>query len=171
MFSIPVAEAFDAVDAALEALGALDWDGLPIRERLESLDRLETVRRRAAARSLNLLGSVHRSGHQALGGATAKIIADVIRISPADARRRIRDAEQLQPRTTLTGEVLGPSLPATAAAWLPRAKVASSPILSKNITQRTTPRALAGRPAATMVRNNKPAATSWRATRKRPARV
>jgi hypothetical protein len=52
-----------------------------------------------------------------LGGATAKIIADVIRISPADARRRIRDAEQLQPRTTLTGEVLGPSLPATAAAW------------------------------------------------------
>jgi hypothetical protein len=117
MFSIPVAEAFTAVDAALQALGALDWDGMPVRERLTALDRLETVRRRAAAQSLDLVGSVQRSGDQALGGATAKVIADVIRISPAEARRRIRDAAQLQPRSTLTGEALAPPLPATAAAW------------------------------------------------------
>jgi hypothetical protein len=117
MFSIPGLEAFSAVDAALEALGALDWDGMPVRERLTALDRLETVRRRVAARSLELVGSVQRSGDPDLGGATAKVIADVIRITPAEARRRLRDAAQLQRRTTLSGESLAPSLSATATAW------------------------------------------------------
>ncbi|MFN8071583.1 MAG: HNH endonuclease signature motif containing protein [Mycobacterium sp.] len=117
MFSTPVGRAFTAVEAAVEALGALDWDALPVRERLEALDRLETMRRRSAAVSLDLVGSVDRSGDAALGGACAKVIADVIRISPREARHRLRDAGQLQPRTTLTGDVLPPDLPATAKAW------------------------------------------------------
>lgn len=117
MFSIPVAEAFTAAEAAVEGLGALDWDSLPIRERLEALDRLETLRRKAAACSLDLVGSVDRSKEPALGGAAAKVIADVIRVSPTEARRRIRDASQLQPRTTLTGQTVPPALPATAKAW------------------------------------------------------
>ena len=117
MLSNRVSAAFAAVDAAVAALGALDWDALPIRERLEGLDRLETVRRRTAATALGLVGSVERSGERTLGGVAAKVIADVVRISPAEARRRIRDAGQLQPRTTLTGDVLAPALPATATAW------------------------------------------------------
>jgi hypothetical protein len=117
MLSNQVSEALSAVDAAAEALGALDWDALPIRDRLEALDRLETVRRRTAATGLDLVGSVDRSGDQALGGVAARVIADVVRISPAEARRRIRDAGQLQPRTTLTGDSLPPALPATAKAW------------------------------------------------------
>nr|WP_237761631.1 HNH endonuclease signature motif containing protein [Mycobacterium kyorinense] len=40
-----------------------------------------------------------------------------LRISCAEARRRVRDAAQLAPRTTLTGEVLPPDLPATATVW------------------------------------------------------
>lgn len=110
-------DAFDALDAAVQAVGALDWDAMPIPERLESLDRLETIRRRAAATSLDLVGSVERSREPALGGAVAKVIADVVRISPTEARRRIRDAGQLQHRTTLTGQTLPPALPATAKAW------------------------------------------------------
>ena len=106
-----------ALDAAVQAVGAVDWDSLPIRARLEALDRLETIRRRAAAASLDLIGSVQRSKDPAVGGATARIIADVVRITPAEARRRIRDAGQLQPRTTLTGQSLPPELPATAKAW------------------------------------------------------
>ena len=117
MLSDQVSASFAAVEGAVQALGALDWDALPIRERLEALDRLETVRRRTAAAALDLVGSVDRSGEQVLGGVAAKVIADVVRISPAEARRRIRDAGQLQPRTTLTGEVLAPALPATAKAW------------------------------------------------------
>ena len=117
MLSDRVSASFAAVEGAVQALRALDWDALPIRERLEALDRLETVRRRTAAAALDLVGSVDRSGQQVLGGVAAKVIADVVRISPAEARRRIRDAGQLQPRTTLTGEVLAPALPATAKAW------------------------------------------------------
>ncbi len=109
--------ALSAVDDAVEALRALDWDQLAVRERLGALDRLETVRRKAAACSLDLVGSVERCGAQELGGVSARVIADVIRISPQEARRRIRDAAQLQTRTTLTGQTLPPSLPATAKAW------------------------------------------------------
>ncbi len=106
-----------ALDAAVQALGGLDWDAVPTRGRLEALDRLETVRRRATAAALDLVGSVDRSRDPALGRATARIIADVVRITPTEARRRIRDASQLQSRTSLDGQVLPPPLPATAKAW------------------------------------------------------
>mgnify|MGYP002737478117 CR=1 FL=1 len=112
-----ITDALAAQDSAVEGLGGLNWDAAPIRERLEALDRLETIRRRAAAASLDLVGSIDRAKDPALGGATAKVIADVVRITPAEARRRLRDTEQLKPRTNLTGEVLPPALPATAKAW------------------------------------------------------
>jgi hypothetical protein len=117
MFSSSVGEAFAAIDAAMQDLDALDWDTVAVRERLEALERLETVRRRVAACSLKLVGALQRCGDQALGAVTAKVIADVVRISPAEARRRIKDVEQLQRRATLAGEVLPPALPATAKAW------------------------------------------------------
>ena len=106
-----------ALDGAVQELGGLDWDTVPIRERLEALDRVETIRRRAAAATLDLVGSVHRSKDPALGGSTAKLIADIVRITPSEGRRRIRDTEQLHPRATLTGQALPPALPATAKAW------------------------------------------------------
>lgn len=117
MFSIPATEALAALETAVEGLGAVDWDSLPIRARFEALDRLETVRRKASACSLDVVGSVDRSREPALGGAAAKVVADVIRVTPAEARRRIRDARQLQPGTTLTGQTMPPPLPATAMAW------------------------------------------------------
>lgn len=117
MSSIAVAEAFTALEAGVQAVGALDWDGLPIRQRLELMERLETVRRRAAACSTDIADSVARAGDPAIGTSAHKVIADVLRISPADARRRLRDAGQLRPRTSLTGQELAPELPATAKAW------------------------------------------------------
>lgn len=45
MLSIPVAEAFASLDAAVAAVGAIDWDRLPALERLDALDRLENIRR------------------------------------------------------------------------------------------------------------------------------
>ncbi len=117
MSSTAAVSALKGLDAAVQAVGALDWDAMPIRERLETLDRLETIRRRAAAAALDLVGSIDRSRDPALGGAVAKVIADVVRITPTEARRRIRDAAQLQPRITLTGQTLPPALPATAKAW------------------------------------------------------
>jgi hypothetical protein len=45
MLSIPVAEAFASLDAAVAAVAGIDWDRLPALERLDALERLETVRR------------------------------------------------------------------------------------------------------------------------------
>lgn len=111
------ADVFAALDAAVLAVGGLNWDGLPVGERLDALDRLETVRRRACACSADLALSIDRSNDKSIGKAAPRVIADVLRISPSEARRRIRDARQLAPRTTLTGQSLPPELPATAKAW------------------------------------------------------
>ena len=117
MSSNTVADAFAALQAGVQAVGALDWDRLPVRQRLELMERLETVRRQAGACSLDIASSVDRSGDPAIGSRAHKVIADVLRISLADARRRLRDAEQLRARTSLAGEQLPPELPATAKAW------------------------------------------------------
>jgi hypothetical protein len=103
-------DALATLDAAVQAVGGLDWEAVAVRERLGALDRLETMRRRAGAAALDLLGSIERSKDPALGGATAKIVADILRITPTEARRRIRDTGQLHHRTSLTGQALPPLL-------------------------------------------------------------
>jgi hypothetical protein len=110
-------EAFATLTAGLEAVGALDVDAMPVGEQLGALDQLETVRRRVAALAGDLAVALEQHTRAELGGVCHKVIADVVRITPAEARRRLRDAAQLQPRTTLTGESLAPELPATAKAW------------------------------------------------------
>lgn len=110
-------EAFAQLDAAVEAVGALDWDSLSTRDRLAALDRLETARRRQFASSHDIVGSLDRNDHGEIGAILHKVIADVVRISLTEARRRMRDAAQLSPRTTLSGQPVPAELPATAKAW------------------------------------------------------
>jgi hypothetical protein len=117
MFSIQVSDALGALDAAAEVAGALDWDAMPASERLQVLDRLEAVSRRQTATSHDIVASLDRTDDGQLRPLLPKVIADVLRISLAEARRRVRDAAQLGPRTTLTGERLPPELPSTAKAW------------------------------------------------------
>jgi hypothetical protein len=117
MLSIPVAEVFASLDAAVAAVGAIDWDRLPALERLDALERLETIRRRHTTCSHDITGSLDRNDDGQIGPALHKVIADVLRISPTESRRRLRDAAQLHPRTTLTGAPMPPELPATATAW------------------------------------------------------
>ena len=117
MLSTPVDTAFTALDAAVEALGALDFGALAAGEQLQALERLETVRRKATAVSYDVAAVIARDEGKVLGGVAHKVIADVLRTTVGEARRRTRDAAQLSPRTTLTGQQLPPLLPATAKAW------------------------------------------------------
>lgn len=94
-----ITEALAGLDAAVATVGAIDRDGLPVTELLESLDRLETARRHATACACDAAAAVDRRDERALGGRSHRVIADVLRISPADAKRRINDATQLCPRT------------------------------------------------------------------------
>lgn len=110
-------DAVTAVDDALTTLGALDWDALPVGELCAVIERFETTRRRATVITHHLALSLDGRDEAERGGPGHKLLADVARLSPKEARRRIRDAEQLAPRTSLTGQPLPPALPATATAW------------------------------------------------------
>lgn len=112
-----ITEAFAQLDAAVEAVGALDWDSLSTRDRLAALDRLETARRRQFASSHDVVSSLDRNDHGEIGAILHKVIADVVRVSLTEARRRMRDAAQLSPRTTLSGQPVPAELAATAKAW------------------------------------------------------
>ncbi|WP_431231102.1 HNH endonuclease signature motif containing protein [Mycolicibacterium psychrotolerans] len=109
-----ITAALDALDAAVELLGAAGIEELPAPERFTAVERLESAVRRQVAISHEQLTHLERyEGCPPI----PIVLADVLRISRAAAKRRVRDAEQLAPRRALTGEPLAPLLPETAKAW------------------------------------------------------
>jgi hypothetical protein len=112
-----VTAAFAALSTAFDDCAVLPFEALATPERLAALNRLETLRRRATALSDDLARSLAAEDMAQLGGTAHRVIADRLRITPAEARRRIHDGEQVAPRTTLTGQPLPPELPATATWW------------------------------------------------------
>ncbi|WP_375485662.1 HNH endonuclease signature motif containing protein [uncultured Mycobacterium sp.] len=112
-----VSAALEALDAAVARLRELDFDNYQPAVRLRALEHLENSRRHQAVASHDLIASLANEEFAAIGGVPHKVIADWLRISCAEARRRIHTTEQLAPRRTLTGQPLPPQLPATAQAW------------------------------------------------------
>jgi hypothetical protein len=112
-----VDEAFNALDACVAKVGGLNLGNYAPTARLHALERLETARRQLAVPSLDLIGGLVHEDPADVGGPVRKVIADWLRISCTEARRRIRDAEQLTSRVTITGQTLPPTLPATAQVW------------------------------------------------------
>ena len=107
----------DALDTAVAAIGELSFDRLEAPVRLHALERLETSRRLQIALCHDVIAGLANEDPADVGGPAVKVIADWLRISCAEARRRIRDVGQLSPRVTLTGQELPPELPATAQMW------------------------------------------------------
>jgi hypothetical protein len=107
--------ACDAVDAALDKLGALDADALSHPERLTLLERGESWRRRLPAVEHDFLNELGHASTEELGGSLARVLADRLRIYRGEVSRRIEEAADLGPRRALTGEPLAPTLEATAA--------------------------------------------------------
>ncbi|ORA18506.1 HNH endonuclease signature motif containing protein [Mycobacterium arosiense] len=112
-----VSAALDAQDAADAAIRGLNFDALSPAVRLRVLERMEASRRRQIALSHDVIAGLAKEDPAAVGGPLHKVLADWLRISYAEACRRLRDATELSPRLTLTGQELPPQLPATAAAW------------------------------------------------------
>ncbi len=103
----------DGVSGLLE----LSFDVLTTPERLAVLEQIEQEVRRLPTPCHELINGVRRQATAAeLGGTLSHALADRLRISRAEAGRRIRDAEDLGPRLSVTGEPLPPRLTATAAA-------------------------------------------------------
>lgn len=110
-------EVFDALDAGLDRLCALSFDILTTPERLRALARLERVTRRLRAPQHVLINQLDAQAcEEELGGRLHGVVADRLRITKAEAARRINEAADLGERRALSGELLAPPLGATAAA-------------------------------------------------------
>jgi len=112
-----VTAAFDALDAAVDGVAALDCDALTTREWLAWLERCERVRRRLPALEHAPINHLDRQATaEELGGKLSHAIAEWTLISRAEASRRVKEAADLGERRGLTGEPLSPVLAGTAAA-------------------------------------------------------
>jgi hypothetical protein len=95
----------------------LSYDSVTTPEILRLLERLEVEHRRLPASAHPLINKLAREADPAeLGGKLTQALANRLRISRAEASRRVHEAEDLGERTALNGEPLEPVLPATAAA-------------------------------------------------------
>lgn len=105
------------IAAGLDMVDGTDWTAMAVPERLDAMDALETDRRLTLAISNAIAATVATETVSTLGDVPKKLIADTLRITLAQADNRLKQAELLRERTTLTGEPLAPHLPATARAW------------------------------------------------------
>jgi Domain of unknown function (DUF222) len=112
-----IVEAFDALEADLDRALGLSFDALTTRERLVVLARCEVFRRRLPALEHPLINQISgQADATELGGTLPSALADRLRITRAEASRRIHEAAALGDRKAITGEPLPPLLTATAAA-------------------------------------------------------
>ena len=112
-----IVEVFNALDDDVDRLCELSFDVFTTPEGLRALERLERVARRLRSPQhalINQLGA--QAGEEELGSKLRSALADRLRITKAEAGRRIDEAADLGERRALTGESLAPQLTATAAA-------------------------------------------------------
>src|SRR6202021_3810153 len=92
-------------------------DVLTTPERLRVLERWEQLRRWQPAVEHALINQLaEQADPTELGGKLPAALANRLRISRAEASRRIHEAADLGERRALNGEPLPPGLPATAGA-------------------------------------------------------
>ena len=112
-----IVEVLDALEAGYKRALDLTFDVLTTPERLRVLQRWEQLRRWHPAVEHPLINQLSEQADPAeLGGKLAAVLANRLRISRADAARRIHEAADLGERRALNGEPLPPVLPATAEA-------------------------------------------------------
>ncbi|ULE34462.1 HNH endonuclease signature motif containing protein [Mycobacterium sp. IDR2000157661] len=115
-FGSDVASAVARLRAARDELMESRLDMSSIGELLEVLDALENDRRRAPTLEHRILEELRgRVAPPDIGAKNwSEVLQRRLRISAADARRRLDDAEDLSPRRTMTGEALEPTMPNVA---------------------------------------------------------
>ena len=116
MSSVAVAKCIAEMRAVYEAALAEPMDGTA-KERAAAAYEWETFKRQCAAMDHRVVGSLSEVPAEELGESSlASALSTLLRISKAEASRRVKEAKDLGPRTALTGEPLAPLLANTAAA-------------------------------------------------------
>jgi hypothetical protein len=108
---------FDALRADFKRALDLRCDALTTPERLALLESCEQIRRLLPAVEHPLINQLSEQADATeLGGKLAPALANRLRITRAEASRRIHEAADLGERQALNGEPLEPVMPATAEA-------------------------------------------------------
>jgi hypothetical protein len=109
---------YDEYDAVCAKMAVLNYQTLSLPELLELQSRREHQVRCAPAVDHGLLAEMQsRTTPGEIGAKSwADVLAIRLRISNKEAKRRVTEAANLGPRTTVTGQNMAPVLPATAAA-------------------------------------------------------
>jgi len=111
--------AYEALDAAIARVRALGCEAMTTPELFNLLERNERVRRALPVADHQMINLIAEHATPAeIGGALVQVLADRLRITGAEAARRIGDAEQLGPRMSITGQRLEPLMAVTAAGAL-----------------------------------------------------
>src|SRR6201996_4894372 len=112
-----IVEVFDALKAGMKRAVDLTFDVLTTPERLSMLQHCEEIRRVLCAVEHPLINQLAEQADPAeLRGKLAPALANRLRISRAEASRRVHEAADLGQRRALNGEPLPPVLEATAEA-------------------------------------------------------
>jgi hypothetical protein len=112
-----IVEVFDALTAGMKRAADLTFDVLTTPERLTVLQNCEEIRRVLSAVEHPLINQLSEQADPTeLGGKLPSALANRLRISRAEASRRIHEAADLGERHALNGEPLEPVLEATAHA-------------------------------------------------------
>ncbi len=118
MSSTQVVEALAGLAAAVDALHAVAFDRLDDDGVLGVLREVETQRRRLPVIDHALITEMEirslATKHRQRG--TAGLLGDLLHLDPPVARARVRAAQMLGPRVSVTGQPLPPVQPATATA-------------------------------------------------------
>src|ERR1700743_2109484 len=112
-----IVEVLDALTAGMKRAVALTFAVLTTPKGLSMLQPSEEIRRVLCAVEHPLINQLAEQADPAeLGGKLAPALANRLRISRAEASRRIHEAADLGQRRALNGEPLPPVLEATAEA-------------------------------------------------------
>src|SRR6195952_3968698 len=108
-----VAAVLDRYDAACAELEKVSFTALTCRESLAVLARREKVIRTGAGVEHRLIAQLVTTGTPGELGATkwSSVLAERLRVSTTEANRRLHEAADLGPRTTLAGEGVEPTVP------------------------------------------------------------
>ncbi|MGV0743339.1 HNH endonuclease signature motif containing protein [Mycolicibacterium sp. XJ870] len=113
-----VAARLAALSAAIEGVRGLPWGSLSAADLLQVCAGVQDVRNVVPVVEHAAIAALAEQTTPAVIGAKSwpEVMRIRLRISGDEARRRFRDAINLGPRTSVTGEVLAPRRAATAAA-------------------------------------------------------
>ena len=88
MLSTTESGAIERIDAALDVLSGVDLAALDAADLIRLAGRCETLARRHGVLAGDIAVAVSRRDISTLGGAPHKVLADWLRITPTEARRR-----------------------------------------------------------------------------------